>query len=494
MATVTSFTSARMQEIEDTTVVSGLVDIYGHLILSQRDGGTIDAGNVVGPAAPNLADASTTVKGIAELATAAEAAIGTDTARVLTPASIKAITDSLAYDNLTINGDFRINQRGYSSGDPISTFFLDRWRCENPSATELNSNANFESSTVGWTARNGASTPTRSSTQKRSGTYSMSLLRSGTSDDYVDKTFTGLTTGASYKFSAWAYLTAGNMPWEDRGIGLVGGEIKWVGYDRTKLNEWQYLSITIVLTSGTSIAARIYANSATDALYIDDASLKLAPTVTFTGSDQGRILTIPADHLVSQVIEKVNVPSGIYTLSWTGTAQARVYDYGTTPGSLSAGPVTVTVSGTTHLVIEFGTGTLTNVNFRLGSIIRPFSPRPYGLELSLCQRYYYQIIAGPDKYFAWGQMVTTTICYVIIDPPVTMFRQPYIISEGSYGGVAPGVANWTLTTALTVASEPAFNGSIVVQATISGSITVGYMAGVRTVNSSAVFALFAEII
>lgn len=48
MATVTGFTAERMQEIEDSTVVDGMVDINGHLILIKRDTSTIDAGLVQG--------------------------------------------------------------------------------------------------------------------------------------------------------------------------------------------------------------------------------------------------------------------------------------------------------------------------------------------------------------------------------------------------------------------------------------------------------------
>jgi microcystin-dependent protein len=52
MATVTGFTAARMQVIEDGTVVDGEVDGSGHLILTKHDGSTIDAGPVMGPTGP----------------------------------------------------------------------------------------------------------------------------------------------------------------------------------------------------------------------------------------------------------------------------------------------------------------------------------------------------------------------------------------------------------------------------------------------------------
>ena len=55
------------------------------------------------PAAVAVADASETVKGIVELATAAETTTGTDATRAVHPAGLKAVLDSLA---LLIDGGF----------------------------------------------------------------------------------------------------------------------------------------------------------------------------------------------------------------------------------------------------------------------------------------------------------------------------------------------------------------------------------------------------
>lgn len=49
MATVTGFTSARMLEIEDASIVDGQIDVNGNLILVKHDGTTINAGPVQGP-------------------------------------------------------------------------------------------------------------------------------------------------------------------------------------------------------------------------------------------------------------------------------------------------------------------------------------------------------------------------------------------------------------------------------------------------------------
>lgn len=57
MATVTGYTAEKMDEISDSTVVDGSV-VDGDLILERRDGGTINAGSVVGPQGPPGTDPS----------------------------------------------------------------------------------------------------------------------------------------------------------------------------------------------------------------------------------------------------------------------------------------------------------------------------------------------------------------------------------------------------------------------------------------------------
>lgn len=53
MATITGLTAVRMLAIEAASVISGLVrSSDGHLILTKKDGSTVDAGSVVGPQGP----------------------------------------------------------------------------------------------------------------------------------------------------------------------------------------------------------------------------------------------------------------------------------------------------------------------------------------------------------------------------------------------------------------------------------------------------------
>lgn len=90
MATVTGITAERAEEILGESIVSGEI-VGGSLILTKDNGGTVNAGVV-----SSTPDATTTVKGIVELATSSEVVAGTDAVRAVTPATLKVVTDELA--------------------------------------------------------------------------------------------------------------------------------------------------------------------------------------------------------------------------------------------------------------------------------------------------------------------------------------------------------------------------------------------------------------
>lgn len=89
MATVIVATAAKVQQVEDDSIVSMDINESGHLIITNGAGDDIDVGAVAG----DTPDASTTVKGIVELATEAETATGTDVNRAVTPQALKAQLD-----------------------------------------------------------------------------------------------------------------------------------------------------------------------------------------------------------------------------------------------------------------------------------------------------------------------------------------------------------------------------------------------------------------
>ena len=105
-------------------------------------------------------------------------------------------------------------------------------------------------------------------------------------------------------------------------------------------------------------------------------------TYTFATTAGVTTLTITAGTLM-QVIEGINLGSGTYTLSWSGTAQGRIDS-----GSYGASGITGTAVGGTNQTIEFGTGTVSLVQYEPGSTATAYVRRQYQQEHALCERYY----------------------------------------------------------------------------------------------------------
>jgi len=105
-------------------------------------------------------------------------------------------------------------------------------------------------------------------------------------------------------------------------------------------------------------------------------------TYTFSTTSNVTTIIITAGSL-QQVIEGINLFTGTYTLSWSGTAQGKI---GT--GSYGSSGITGSVTGGTNLTIEFGTGTLSKIQFNFGDVALPFQPKSFDDELRACMRYY----------------------------------------------------------------------------------------------------------
>ena len=151
-------------------------------------------------------------------------------------------------------------------------------------------------------------------------------------------------------------------------------------------------------------------------------------TYTFATSNNVTTLTISSGSLI-QVIEGLNLFSGTYTLSWTGTAQGKIG-----AGSYAGSGVTGAATGGTNLNIEFNTGTLSFVQFEQGSVATPFERRPYGTELQLAQRYFFKWEPGNGNVIGTFQAysataVIGTFCYL----PVQMRTAPTVtFSDASH--------------------------------------------------------------
>ena len=132
--------------------------------------------------------------------------------------------------------------------------------------------------------------------------------------------------------------------------------------------------------SATALAAAAYAHDRWKA----GAS---GCTYSFTAVLPDTTITITAGTL-TQVIEAGMIEGGVYTLAWTGTAQARVYQ-GTPTGAYAASPITTAaLTAGTNAIVEFNTGTLTRVKFEIGSVATLFNRQSLARGTIDCQRYY----------------------------------------------------------------------------------------------------------
>jgi hypothetical protein len=178
-----------------------------------------------------------------------------------------------------------------------------------------------------------------------------------------------------------------------------------------------------VYVSGTSLASGVYAH---DRWKAGSGGC----TYTFTQGSLGVpiTITITAGSL-QQVIEGCNIPEGgTYTLSWSGTAQAKVNG-----GSYAASPITATgLTAGANCTVEFGTGTVTKPQFEVGSTATSFDYRPYGTELALCQRYCYVLApATTNVRAAISGNFGGTNCYPTMYVPVPFRSTPITLTVSS---------------------------------------------------------------
>lgn len=161
-------------------------------------------------------------------------------------------------------------------------------------------------------------------------------------------------------------------------------------------------------------------------------------TYTFSTTNNVTTLTISAGSL-QQVIEGLNLESGTYTLSWTGTAQGKIG-----AGSYGASGITGSITGGTNTTIEFNTGTLSLPQLEVGSTATSFDYRPYGTELALCQRYYVDLAsasgaANPYRTLGFGCLYSTTSGSYAVSVPVPMRALPSLSQVGTMYTVTNGL-------------------------------------------------------
>ena len=107
-------------------------------------------------------------------------------------------------------------------------------------------------------------------------------------------------------------------------------------------------------------------------------------SITWTDSANIRTVTAPAGG-VEQVVEGLNLGTGTYALSWTGTATATV------GGIAVANGATVSITGGVDTTVRFSGGTFSLAQLEPGTRATQFEWRPIVAELALCQRYFRKV-------------------------------------------------------------------------------------------------------
>jgi microcystin-dependent protein len=226
------------------------------------------------------------------------------------------------------------------------------------------------------------------------------------------------------------------------GIGVLDNTIESVLIDRMGVVEGRPVAINKLFNGNFRINQRAYASGASlasGAYGLDRWKATAASTtLTFTAAPNGQAVTINADKGIYQIIERENIGAGTYTLSWEGTATARVYSEGGTAPAYASSPITATLDGLANVVVGFtavgATKTLSKVQLEVGSLAHSFSEISYGADLANCQRYYYRVTASAinGRISNAGFQVNTTRAEVTVSLPLAMRVAPSIGASNCY--------------------------------------------------------------
>ena len=220
-------------------------------------------------------------------------------------------------------------------------------------------------------------------------------------------------------------------------------------------------------------------NSAQDRSYpftytISSANTWTTISITIAGDTSGTWLTTNGTGI--NVVFALGIGS-----TYSGTAGAW------------AGSNLVSATGATSVVGTNGaTFYITGVQLEKGSTATSFDYRPYGTELALCQRYYWQAINGNNQELAVGWYYSTTQISLVMNMPVPMRTGPSIsqVTGTNYYTIYSAVSGDSFNS-LTVENAGTTMVSLLNSTQVSG--TAGFAGIVRATNASSYLGFTAEL-
>lgn len=211
-------------------------------------------------------------------------------------------------------------------------------------------------------------------------------------------------------------------------------------------------------------------------------------TINSANTWEYKTITIPGDQ------------SGTWTLSGNTSGMYLRFGFGT--GSSRAGAAGAwaganydSCTGGTNVTATSGaTWYITGVQLEAGTAATPFENRPYGMELALCQRYYYHWSpAGTICYGPTMHNITSIDTYGTFFLPVSMRTTPTLTTQGTaayYGGYQGGVQ---VTCSAVPYMDTTNTQTPLVNFKFASGLTVGGTVLVRGTNSLGFLGFNAEL-
>jgi hypothetical protein len=282
--------------------------------------------------------------------------------------SVQKTSALTGFRNRIINGDMRINQRNVTSGTSLSNggYCLDRWNTQ-LTASKYNTQ---QSSTAPTGFTNSLLVTSTSSYSVGSGDF-FAVIQAVEGYNVTDLGY-NTASAQSIVISFWVQSSlTGSF-----GASLTTGYGSYpFNYTISSANTWTKISVTI--PPNTSYALGSTTNGV--GLYL---IFSLGCGATYCGT---------ANSWQSGFFYQ---PTG--SVSLVGTNGATFY--------------------------------ITGVQLEAGSTATDFERRPYGTELALCQRYYYEHARGSTKPIFSGFNAGTTRSYGSVYFPVNMRANPVLVS------------------------------------------------------------------
>jgi len=214
----------------------------------------------------------------------------------------------------------------------------------------------------------------------------------------------------------------------------------------------------------------------------------LGENLTFSMAENITAFTAPLNG-VEQIVEDIDIVTDTYVVSYTGTASLVIEQ---SSDLVTWATITANADGSYNLTgglytkVKFVNGTFSKPQLELGSVATPFEVRPYGLELSLCQRYYirYDNTNTGDAFN--GSAYNSAALYSCISFPVTLRIPPL----GNYAGTITVVGN--SATAVTNLFSTGIMSKTAMRIRVEATIILGYSYWLRF-EASTIITADAEI-